>query len=343
MGSGRRPGGLGLGEELLERGLYAAGQDDHGAPGLARDAPGDAAEHHRAERAVTARAANEQIEPLRQLDEHLGGVTDERVDLRRHAFAELGHGCAQPLLRLDARLTLDGGEVLARPHGRAGLGLQVERRPRLHDGEHAQRRARGPRQGVRSAQRLAGLLAVVVGDADCRDRAASVPCPRHDRNRAGRAGQQARSRRAGDDLPQRAAPARADDEERRVLGLGGLVQRAGGAGSLQLAALHGALRRQLVGQRVERLRAVGDEVAIGRLHDGGDAGGGGPDRQHRRARLDGDDDQPRAGQPGDGEAELDRSVVGGCRVVADDDGLGHAHVNRATRGPVKRRWRARGA
>src|SRR3954447_3279031 len=58
VGSGRRGGGLGLREELLEWGLYAAGQDDHGAPGLARDVPGDAAEHHRAERAVAARAAD---------------------------------------------------------------------------------------------------------------------------------------------------------------------------------------------------------------------------------------------------------------------------------------------
>ena len=88
-GDGR---GLG-GEERAERLLRAARNDDHGALDRAHQPAADAADEHRAQRAVAARSREHQVEPGAVLAELVGRVARESHALARDVVRQPGdHG-----------------------------------------------------------------------------------------------------------------------------------------------------------------------------------------------------------------------------------------------------------
>ena len=272
------------------------------AVGFGDDAAGDAAEHHRTKRPIAARAADEQIEVARQVDQDVGGLADERFDLDRAVVAELGDDGTQRRFRLDPRLSLDGREV----DGRNGSPCAVPSWRRARTAGRRSLPSGSLRRGVparRRAQRLPRLVAVRIGHRDRADhRARSRRAERSVTGQARLGGGAPPSSRARlvPAVPRRLEPTRAA----RVLRLGRLVQRAGRAGALELAALRAdAGCRQLALQLCEAPACSRDEVVVGRPEHGRDAADAGTDRQERRARLHGGADQRRAKEPGGGDGE----------------------------------------
>ena len=112
-------GGRGLaGEERAERLLRAARDDDHGALDRAHQPPADAADEHRTQRAVAARAREHQVEPGAVLAELVGRVARESHALGRDVVRQPGdHGVEAGLDRaLDVLAQRRGAR--ARPSGR---------------------------------------------------------------------------------------------------------------------------------------------------------------------------------------------------------------------------------
>src|SRR5215208_5180178 len=72
--------------ERLELPLGPARHDDHGAGGAVDEPPRHAAEEHAAERAVAARAADEQVDVMAELLERRHRAVDQHLLVRRHGW-----------------------------------------------------------------------------------------------------------------------------------------------------------------------------------------------------------------------------------------------------------------
>ena len=196
---GRLRGGA-RADEVFEHPFSAARDDDDGAGGPVDEPARDAAEQHAAERAVAARAADEQVDVVAELLKRGHRAVHEHFDVRSHRRLHAVDGASQSGLRplthvRQVRLDVVGLHEAGRAPGdgvHRGGGVQV-------------RVARGGKRGGGS-QGLVALLAVVEGDADAIDAAHPLREPGgRDGDRAARAVQKPVRGGADCDLPGDAA------------------------------------------------------------------------------------------------------------------------------------------
>src|SRR5688572_5566105 len=184
-----------LGDQRLEAGFAPARDHGHGAARLRDDAARDRAEEHGSHGAVAARTADEQVEVLRQPDEHVYGVADPALDLGRDLALPVE--LRQRLLRRPSSRELmladDVLDALAGTAGSVRVRLEGGSDAVLDHRDDAQARMRAPRESERSAQSLATVLGVTEGDADRLRELMALPAVRSHRNRTRRPGQQPRS------------------------------------------------------------------------------------------------------------------------------------------------------